>query len=113
MRKESDVHIFYDLHRILEDSVEMMVSVNGATLSRDRITPDAIIMVTSNAGGNYKIVWHTYLENRVALPDPAFCYEHGIDIENSGPQRTKADGSRLSKLDSPPTACSRCAYCHR
>ena len=61
VRKESEVHIFYDLRRIMEDNVGMMVSVNGATLSRDRITPDAIIMVTANARGRCKIVWHTYL----------------------------------------------------
>ena len=103
---ESEVHIFYDLHRIMEDNVAMMVSVNGATLSRDRITPDAIIMVTANARGNDKIVWHTYFEGREALPDPAFCYDNGIDITNPGfaPQQVG--------LTSSNTACWLSANCH-
>ena len=104
MRKESEVHVFYDIHRLATENIGLMVSVNGATLCRDRVTPDAIVMVTANARGHYKIVWHTFLEGREALPDPAYCYANQIDITNPGPQLTKADGSRLAKLVSgPPT----------
>ena len=109
MRKESEVHVFYDIHRVTDDGALMMVSVNGAILSRDRITPESIVMVTANARGNYKLVWHTFLEGREALPDPAFCSANGIDIENPGPQNTKADGSRLAKMDNLLTADGACA----
>ena len=97
-----------------------MVSVNRAILTRDRVTPEAVVMVTANARGNYKIVWHTHLEGREAMPDPAYCYANGIDITNPGPQHTKADGSRLAKLDAPPPvqppgpvqfATFLCPYC--
>ena len=49
MRKEREVHVFYDIHRLASENVGLMVSVNGATLSRDSVTPDAIIMVKANA----------------------------------------------------------------
>ena len=62
MRKESEVHVFYDISRVVNDGAQLMVSVNGAILSRDRITPEAVVMVTANARGNYKLVWHTFLE---------------------------------------------------
>ena len=84
MRKESEVHVFYDIVRVTNEGALIMVSANCAILSRDRITPDAIVMVTANARGNYKIVWHIFLEGRDALPDPAYCFVNGIDIENQG-----------------------------
>ena len=65
-------------------------------------------------------MWHTFLEGREALPDPAYCYANQIDITIPGPQLTKADGSRLAKLVSgPPSqpagavqiATFACPYC--
>ena len=94
--------MFYDLVRVVGEGALLMVSANGAILSRDRIPPEAVIMVTANARGSYRIVWHTYLEGREALPDPGYCFVNGIDITNPGPQITKADGSHLAKLDTPP-----------
>ena len=52
--------------------VEFMVSVNGG---RYRV-------VTANARGKYKLVWHTYLEGSPCTACPIFCYENGIDVAN-------------------------------
>ena len=58
-------------------------------------------MVTANARGIFKLVWHVYFEGREPGACPGFCYDHGIDLNNVGGLLTKADGSPLGKMEEP------------
>ena len=79
MRKESDVHVFYDLQSLVGNlGKEFWVSVKGVTLSRDHIPPIAEICATANAGGIYHIVCPTALLGR------GQCSQHGLDPSHLG-----------------------------
>ena len=83
--------------RLVDLGVEFMVSVNGATLCREPVSADAIVIVTAKPRGKYKLVWPCYLEGRLSTACPICCYENGIDVANPRPQHTKADGSPFGK----------------